>query len=348
MAEYCIRFVTEQSKLGLQGYIQLDIERANIMAILDRCKEHNNWSAVLDLAFAARTYLSRRGSKTEQRIAIDAGLAAASALKNRRAEGDLRGALGQVYKRMNELQHATECFEQALAIARENGDRHSEGYWLGELAFAIFLESGQEKRRQLAVKYLKQALKIARDSSDRHNEIRHLNALGIIYRDAGNINQAIGVFEKAVTIARAIGDRGREENLSGSLGLARDKLGQKEQGISDLEQALRMAQENGDKNSEWLWISHLRRIQRELGQLERVMKYYEQALASARAIGDRYSEATNLYEMGKLYKILGNISSARENLQQSLHIHEEINSPHIEGTRKSLSELDATGLETDE
>jgi tetratricopeptide (TPR) repeat protein len=44
--------------------------------------------------------------------------------------------LGNAYRDLGQVEKAIEQYEQALAIAREIGDRQSEGSWLGNLGSA--------------------------------------------------------------------------------------------------------------------------------------------------------------------------------------------------------------------
>lgn len=53
-------------------------------------------------------------------------------IDHRRAEGIDLGNLGNAHYSLGYLDRAIEYYEQALAISREAGDKHSEENWLGE------------------------------------------------------------------------------------------------------------------------------------------------------------------------------------------------------------------------
>ena len=104
--------------------------------------------------------------------------------------------LGQVAK-------AIEYYEQALAIAREIGDRRGEGADLGNLGLA-YSALGQVAK---AIEYYEQALAIAREIGDRRGEGADLGNLGMAYSALGQVAKAIEYYEQALAIAREIGDR---------------------------------------------------------------------------------------------------------------------------------------------
>ena len=73
---------------------------------------------------------------------------------NRRSEIDQLDKLGSAYLSQNLVERAIDCYEKALAIAREIGDRHSEGKKFGNLGNA-YADMGQiERARELYLQAL--------------------------------------------------------------------------------------------------------------------------------------------------------------------------------------------------
>jgi tetratricopeptide (TPR) repeat protein len=145
----------EQSGLGREGFARLDADRAHIMRVLSEAVEQEDWEAAYGLAAAIEDYLDRQEYWAERVIANEVGLMAAWQL-GRPNEGDWLGNLGDTYRTMGHAKWAIEHFEQALATARQTGDRHSEANSLGNLGLA-YRDLGQTER---AKQYLKQALVI--------------------------------------------------------------------------------------------------------------------------------------------------------------------------------------------
>ena len=78
-----------------------------------------------------------------------------------------------IYKQKQEEQ-ALKCFEQALSICKEIGDRRGEGVALGNLG-KVYLDLGQHEE---ARKYFEQALVLSKEVGDREGESRMLDFLG--------------------------------------------------------------------------------------------------------------------------------------------------------------------------
>ena len=153
------------------------------------------------------------------------------------------------------MRRAIEYYEQALAIAREIGDRRGEGTawatwgwptrtwgrWGGRSSTTsrrwpspgrsatgaargqtwatwgmAYADLGEVRR---AIEYYEQALAIAREIGDRRGEGTDLGNLGNAYADLGQVRRAIEYYEQALAIAREIGDRRGEGNTLGNLGL---------------------------------------------------------------------------------------------------------------------------------
>jgi tetratricopeptide (TPR) repeat protein len=143
----------EQSKLGPDGDAQLDADRPHLMRLLAECIEWEDWEAAYGLATAIEDYLDRQGYWTERVIANETGLVAAWQLQRPSEEAWL-GNLGDAYRTMGHARWAIDHFEKALDLARQTGNRHSEGNSLGNLGLA-YHDLGQiDKARS----YLEQSL----------------------------------------------------------------------------------------------------------------------------------------------------------------------------------------------
>jgi tetratricopeptide (TPR) repeat protein len=123
--------------------------------------------------------------------------------------------LGNAYHLMGDYQKAIEYHERALAIAKENSNRQSEGIVLGNLGVA-YISLGQV---QTAIDYYEQSLKIARKTGTRQLEENNLGNLGLAYISLGQVQTAIDYYKQALEIAREIGDRGEKEINSDTSGM---------------------------------------------------------------------------------------------------------------------------------
>ncbi|HHS97440.1 MAG TPA: tetratricopeptide repeat-containing protein, partial [Chloroflexi bacterium] len=95
-----------------------------------------------------------------------------------------------------------EHYEQALAIAREIGDRRGEGIHLGNLGNA-WADLGEVRK---AIDYYEQALAIAREIGDRRGEGNRLVNMGLAYWELGDLERARRLWRRALEILEAIED----------------------------------------------------------------------------------------------------------------------------------------------
>ena len=262
-------------------------------------------------------------------------LAIAREIGDRRGEGADLGNLGTAYLTLGQVERAIEYYEQALVIAREIGDRRNEGIWLGNLGIA-YRSLGQVER---AIEYHEQALAISREIGDRRGEGTDLGNLGLAYHALGQVERAIEYYEQALTIAREIKDRSNKGNWLGSLGLAYSDLGQVERAFEYYERALAIHREIGDRRNEGIWLGNLGDAYDVQGQVERAIEYHEQALAISREIGDRRGEGTWLNNLGVTFKDLKKYDVALACYLLARKIRIEIRDPEIERTENEINDI---------
>jgi tetratricopeptide (TPR) repeat protein len=183
------------------------------------------------------------------------------------------GGLGNVYSTLGQTEKAIEHTQQALAIARETGDRGSEGAQLGGLG-NLYSTLGQTEK---AIEHYQQALAIARETGNRNGEGVQLGNLGTSYSARGQPEKSIEHYEQALAIARETDDRTSEGLWLGGLGNRYADRGQTEKAIEYQQQALAIARETGNRYSEGLWLGNLGDSNADLGQTEKAIEHYQQA-----------------------------------------------------------------------
>jgi tetratricopeptide (TPR) repeat protein len=112
-----------------------------------------------------------------------------------------KGTLGLCYAALGETRRAIELHEQALAIAREIGDRQGESANLGSLGLC-YSTLGETRR---AIELHEQALAINQEIGNRQGKSIKLTNLGDCHADLGMWEQAAGYCEQAIRIADQIG-----------------------------------------------------------------------------------------------------------------------------------------------
>ncbi|MBE7491773.1 MAG: tetratricopeptide repeat protein [Planctomycetes bacterium] len=170
------------------------------------------WQALSELvAGAARGECHRRagavllqaGQPVAAQSAFTQSLAIAREVGNRRSEGMALGNLASVYRDTGRVEQAERTHEQALAVHREVGNRSFEGMALGNLA-NVYRETG---RVEQAERTYERALAIHREVGNRRDEGIALGNLAGVYLETGRMEQAEWTCEQALTIHREVGNR---------------------------------------------------------------------------------------------------------------------------------------------
>jgi G-protein signaling modulator 2 len=150
------------------------------------------------------------------------------------------GNLGNTLKVMGRFDEAALCCERHLTIARQLGDRLSEGralYNLGNVYHAKGKQLGQKEGAgdyseevkdslQKAVDYYQQNLALMRDIGDRSAQGRSCGNLGNTYYLLGDFAAAIEHHQERLRIAREFGDKAAERRANSNLGNSHIFLGQ--------------------------------------------------------------------------------------------------------------------------
>ncbi len=182
--------------------------------------------------------------------------------------------LGLAYSVLRQVDKAIELYTEALATAREIGDRKWEGSILCNLGYARYFQGQIEQ----AVELFDESLNVAREIKDRRSEAIRLSSLGEAYRDLGQAERAIDFVKEALAITREIGSRRWECDSLGALGHINHGLGRIEQAISLYQEALAIAHEICDHQQESYCLPKLSRALVVRGELAQAQKHCMEAL----------------------------------------------------------------------
>jgi tetratricopeptide (TPR) repeat protein len=204
----------EQTRIPRERWQSLDDLGPQLAEFELRCSnaDYNTAAAVLaDID----DYLQRWG---HYRLAVDMHERLNGRLTRPYWQMATANALGTSYATLGQTGRAIEHYQQALAIAREAGDRGIESSALGSLGNS-YADLGQTGR---AVEHYQQALAIAREIGDRGSEGLWLGGLGSCHADLGQTGQAIDYYQQAAGIGDDIGDA--QVQAEACLGLAYARL----------------------------------------------------------------------------------------------------------------------------
>jgi tetratricopeptide (TPR) repeat protein len=217
-------------------------------------------------------------------------------------------SLATCYYLLGQFTRATDLFEQALAIARETGDRVGETSALGNLA-SCYGDLGQIPR---AIELYEQALAGARETGNRGGEARWLDGLAICYAALGQTARAIELYEQALPIYRETGNRADEARGLLNLGNSYGELGQTAQAIELYEQALAIARQIGYRLAEAASLASLGEAYGDLGSWDQGARYSQEAIDIADAIGSAQAQSEARRTLALIQLLTGDLAAARQ------------------------------------
>jgi predicted ATPase/DNA-binding SARP family transcriptional activator/class 3 adenylate cyclase/Tfp pilus assembly protein PilF len=250
-------------------------------------------------------------------------LAIARQCGDRQLEALCLAGLGNVGWYLADYAESAVNYEAALVIARQLGDRHQECKWVCNLGMVT---QGLAKYSE-ASSYYERAVALARQVGDHHTEAAALGSLGIVASELGDDAGAMAYYEETLAMFREIGDRHNEAGYIGNMGRATMRLGEYHEAQSHFEEALAMARELGDRQSEGYWIGCLGEVAAKLGEYPEAQLRCQEALGIAREVGDRRSQRDWLVELGGIACALGGHVEAGARYQEALEIAREVEKP---------------------
>jgi DNA-binding SARP family transcriptional activator len=184
---------------------------------------------------------------------------------------------------------ARACYERALALTQQTGDRPGEARCLHSLGVLHY----DLDEYSLALECHQQALTIRREIGDRRCEAESLNALANVYGALGEAALAREHYEQSLAIQRAIGDRRGEAIALYNIAVHHRDLGEGELARRCCEESLAIARDIGSHRLVAYVLTYLGLISERLhtsepasqADLAAAGEYYAQALAIRKEIG---------------------------------------------------------------
>jgi tetratricopeptide (TPR) repeat protein len=243
--------------------------------------------------------------------------------------------LGNVHRNIGKIEKAIEYYEQALKVARDNGDRRGESRSLGCLGLAY----DRLKKYAQAIEAYEEALKIARDPevNDQQGEFTYLNSLGMAaYRDR-DADKSIDYYQEALKISQIKNMRNDEGIIFGNLGAAYHLKKNFSEAIKHHKQHLDISIEPGvdDPQGEKNALFNLADTYHNSGNYGEAKKYYKKIIIFIRKVnlselenkntGNKSDEGEVLMTLAKLYKELRDNRRALAHCERALMIARENN-----------------------
>jgi predicted ATPase/class 3 adenylate cyclase len=234
---------------------------------------------------------------------------------------------GQALVALGQGGEAGSHYDQALALARRQGDRRAEANALRCQGILALYGGRMDEGRRLC----EQALALHRELGHRRAAAVLMGNLGLFEFELGRPGPARAAHEAALAGAREVGDRRYEGIALINLANVWLQQGQADTARARYEEALAVLREVGDRATEGTVLGNLAGLNFECGRHDEALAQYEAALAIHRDVGNRRLEGLVLSHVSTIHLAQGRTADARRCLDAALPMVREAHDRRIEG-----------------
>ncbi|MFD5649194.1 BTAD domain-containing putative transcriptional regulator [Streptomyces sp. NPDC127039] len=302
----------------------LTAERDNLVSTVRYAVDNGHHAVARRLAQALHGFLSL-GMHTADRLAVArAGLVAAVADGEPRAESAARLRLADCHWGRGHNADAEREYAHALAVAEACGWRQGQAVALRRIGRA-HLENGAMAKASLC-------LSRARDLTPRNagpGAAEDLMNLGLICWKLGRLHEAVDHYTQAARLRDELSSPGGAAIVRTNLGVVHRAMGRPALAIEMLDRALAIHAEGGNMASRTVALSSLSVAHSDMGDHVRGLRLAQDAIASAQALQDPRLEANAWLAMGAAQERAGE-GAAADSYRVTLQLAERVNDrfPH--------------------
>jgi serine/threonine protein kinase/tetratricopeptide (TPR) repeat protein len=226
--------------------------------------------------------------------------------------GDLPGesrawhAMAEVPIDQGDLETARTLYKQALALARQTGDKKATARELGNIG-VIYAQEGDFPS---GLKFYREALEASRDIGDKHSMSVITGNTGDILHAEGRLGDALAEYKDALVLARVVGHKSSEAIDIKLMGDVLADQGDLKSAMQMYQQAVSIQREIDDKRYYADSLMSIGRLRRQRGDGDGARKNYEEALALHQQSGEKGLVADAQVALGELDCDSGKASEA--------------------------------------
>jgi tetratricopeptide (TPR) repeat protein len=266
------------------------------------------------------------GEKQRWIVNIQNLLAELAEQKSSKTKGDLLNRLGRLYGSLGDYGQALLCYQQALQISQDIGDKKGESTALNNISL-IYLDKGDY---DTALYYLTQTLEIDRELGNKQGDGATLNNLSRVYDAKGEYDIALHYLAQSLQITKDGGDKQGEGAILNNLaGIAHVK-GDYDTALDYLMQSLQIAQDIGDKQGVGITLNNISQIYKVKGDYDTALQHLTQSLRIRQEIGDKQGEGATFNNISQIYMDQGDYDTALHYLTQALQLSQNIGDKSVE------------------
>jgi tetratricopeptide (TPR) repeat protein/transcriptional regulator with XRE-family HTH domain len=308
----------------------LKAELANLVAVTRYAADHGPHPAAWRLADALREHFWQRRPMVEWQLIAQAGLEAATAAGDVRAQVVGHLSLGQADRAAGRPQSARRRLTDALTLARQDGWTEGQAAALGCLGIVALytgdLRQGADELAQSAALY--------GSSGWQGGQADSLFDLGLAERELGQLREATAHHHQAYELYRRVGSHLGEMTALGALGEIDHDLGLSETARQRLTDASRLYGELGLRFGQTFFLRALATVRCDAGHPQEALVTAEEALRLAGEIGDPYTEARVRIVLARTHLHLGHADDADDHYRRALELAQRIFSPPTEAAAR--------------
>ncbi len=309
-------------------------QESNLLELLELCERSGDGGSLISACKLLGDYHFVTGDVQGAAGWYRRGMELARERGDRASEGLLTGNMGIVNAVGGRLDDARACYLEAIRIHSETGDRKMEGVVTGNLA--ILLRQQGESVDEAREAYLR-ALSIHREVGNRRGEGAVLLGLGNLEMTQDALGRAEGYYRQALEIAMEVGHRRNEVYALIALGILEVDRERWEEAAGYLRGGLEVTREIGDLSGEALVLTHLGIMYRQSGRPERARELLGRALEARTTTGDRRGACIVRGNLGCVLLESGDVEGALACYREAVRTIEELELPR--GEMSSISEL---------
>jgi CHAT domain-containing protein/Tfp pilus assembly protein PilF len=262
----------------------------------------------------------RLGNYGQSRKHLENALADARDLGQRLAEGKTLNVLGLLEWDLGNYDQAIAWFQQASEIGSELGNKRLAGSTMNNLSL-VYDELGDYPT---SLKQYQHALDLYEGADFLRGESDTLGNIGGVNLLLGRYQEALSYYQRALVISEALASKPSMSLDHGNLALCYLGLGQLDSALEHTELALALAIETGMRKEEALWLRGKGNVLIQKGQYDLGLESHRAALTIYEEINARGALLDALHDMGRIHLLLGDLVSAEQYFQRGAVMAREL------------------------
>jgi tetratricopeptide (TPR) repeat protein len=294
----------------------LDVERANLVALVAHAVERDPENSPWQLADALRGYFYTQGLTAEWRETAKAGLLGARAPRDELGQLAMLSSLGTLYWVTGQHRNALGYYQQAIALQEHIDLPEAEAAVLSN-AGSVNIDLGELEH---AADHLERALVITRRIGALQVQANALFNLGGVYMQLGQLDRAASTFEEALEVGTRLDSWITQANSMRALGEVHAWRGEPDLGASYFAQASELYERAAARNfghtmHEGMAITLIMR-----GRYEEAAVEASAAMQIAQDLGNAKSVCDAMNLLGRALEGAGRFEDAVEQFSSALTI----------------------------